>query len=346
MMRWNALAMVVRANRRRLGELGGHIASYASAADLFEVGFNHFFRARETRGGAATSSISSRIGARRLCACLPRRAALGDARHYRQEIAPGKAAGSAPIRIRGRCRTSGSSRPARWASGRSTRSTRRASCATSSTAACRRPAGRARGLGLLRRRRDGRTGVHRRALARRARAARQLHLRHQLQPAAPRWSGARQRPHRRRAGVAVPRRRLERDKCLWGSDWDVLFARDHSHADARVRARPSTASSRPSRPTTARFNRELLRPEPGAAALVAICPMRTSTPAPRRPRRREDPRRVRAAPRAQGPADRDPRQDDEGLRHGRGGAGAHDDAPAEEARCAGLLAFRDRFACR
>ncbi len=43
-VRWNALAMVVRANRAH-PELGGHIASYASAADLFEVGFNHFFRA-------------------------------------------------------------------------------------------------------------------------------------------------------------------------------------------------------------------------------------------------------------------------------------------------------------
>jgi pyruvate dehydrogenase E1 component len=50
-IRWNALAMVVRANRA-YGELGGHIASYASAADLFEVGFNHFFRARtEAFGG-------------------------------------------------------------------------------------------------------------------------------------------------------------------------------------------------------------------------------------------------------------------------------------------------------
>src|SRR5690242_4976686 len=49
LMRWNALAMVMRANRVETGgsaELGGHIASYASAADLFEVGFNHFFRAR------------------------------------------------------------------------------------------------------------------------------------------------------------------------------------------------------------------------------------------------------------------------------------------------------------
>ena len=44
LMRWNALAMVARANAA-YGELGGHIASYASAADLFEVGFNHFFKA-------------------------------------------------------------------------------------------------------------------------------------------------------------------------------------------------------------------------------------------------------------------------------------------------------------
>ena len=43
-MRWNALAMVVRANRAH-PELGGHIATYASIADLFEIGNNHFFRA-------------------------------------------------------------------------------------------------------------------------------------------------------------------------------------------------------------------------------------------------------------------------------------------------------------
>ncbi|MGE0559825.1 MAG: alpha-ketoglutarate dehydrogenase [Burkholderiales bacterium] len=43
-VRWNALAMVVRANRGA-AELGGHIATYASIADLFEVGYNHFFRA-------------------------------------------------------------------------------------------------------------------------------------------------------------------------------------------------------------------------------------------------------------------------------------------------------------
>ncbi len=50
-LRWNALAMVMRANQAH-GELGGHIASYASAAELFEIGFNHFFRGDgDGRGG-------------------------------------------------------------------------------------------------------------------------------------------------------------------------------------------------------------------------------------------------------------------------------------------------------
>jgi pyruvate dehydrogenase E1 component len=47
--RWNALSMVVRANREESG-IGGHISTYASAATLYEVGFNHFFRARDKDG--------------------------------------------------------------------------------------------------------------------------------------------------------------------------------------------------------------------------------------------------------------------------------------------------------
>ena len=51
MVRWNALAMVSRANKA-YGDLGGHIASYASAAEIFEIGFNHFFRGGESPNGA------------------------------------------------------------------------------------------------------------------------------------------------------------------------------------------------------------------------------------------------------------------------------------------------------
>ena len=46
LIRWNAMAMVVNANRIHSG-LGGHISTYASAATLYEVGFNHFFRGGE-----------------------------------------------------------------------------------------------------------------------------------------------------------------------------------------------------------------------------------------------------------------------------------------------------------
>jgi pyruvate dehydrogenase E1 component len=49
-IRWNAMAMVVRANRRP-GALGGHIASFASAATIYDVGFNHFFRGAEHPSG-------------------------------------------------------------------------------------------------------------------------------------------------------------------------------------------------------------------------------------------------------------------------------------------------------
>jgi pyruvate dehydrogenase E1 component len=86
-LRWNALAMVVRANAAH-GELGGHIASYASAADLFEVGFQHFFRARSAAHGGdlvyfqphsapgvyARAFLEGRLDEAALC-------------HYRQELA-------------------------------------------------------------------------------------------------------------------------------------------------------------------------------------------------------------------------------------------------------------------
>lgn len=52
LIRWNALAMVVRANNRP-GDLGGHISSFASSATLYDVGFNHFFRAPNEATGDA-----------------------------------------------------------------------------------------------------------------------------------------------------------------------------------------------------------------------------------------------------------------------------------------------------
>jgi len=86
MMRWNALAMVARANQA-YGELGGHIASYASAADLFEVGFNHFFRAPSGDFGGDLVFYQPHsapgIYAR---AFLEGRLTEADLAHYRQEL--------------------------------------------------------------------------------------------------------------------------------------------------------------------------------------------------------------------------------------------------------------------
>ncbi|HBP29223.1 MAG: alpha-ketoglutarate dehydrogenase [Advenella sp.] len=85
-MRWNALAMVVRANGQ-FADLGGHIASYASAADLFEIGFNHFFRASQS--GQASDLVfyqphsSPGVYAR---AFLEGRLDERNLLHYRQEI--------------------------------------------------------------------------------------------------------------------------------------------------------------------------------------------------------------------------------------------------------------------
>jgi pyruvate dehydrogenase E1 component len=48
-IRWNAMAMVVRANKNHTG-VGGHISTYASAATLYEVAFNHFFHGKDENG--------------------------------------------------------------------------------------------------------------------------------------------------------------------------------------------------------------------------------------------------------------------------------------------------------
>ena len=86
LMRWNALAMVARANAA-YGELGGHIASYASAADLFEVGFNHFFHGRNPAHGGDLVFFQPHsapgVYAR---AYLEGRLNEQDLAHYRQEL--------------------------------------------------------------------------------------------------------------------------------------------------------------------------------------------------------------------------------------------------------------------
>ena len=125
LVRWNAAAMVVRANKADEG-IGGHISTFASAATLYEVGFNHFFRGHEVADARHDLFPGPRV-ARHLLARIPRRAL--------RRTAPRKF----PPRDEGRRRTVvvsasvadagvlGISRRCRWASVRFRRSTRRVS---------------------------------------------------------------------------------------------------------------------------------------------------------------------------------------------------------------------------
>jgi pyruvate dehydrogenase E1 component len=96
LIRWNALAMVVRANRVE-HNIGGHISTYASAATLYEVGFNHFFRARSElfegdsiyfQGHAAPGMYSR--------AFLEGRISLEQLENFRRELKPGGGLSSYP----------------------------------------------------------------------------------------------------------------------------------------------------------------------------------------------------------------------------------------------------------
>lgn len=95
-IRWNAMAMVVNANRKHNG-LGGHISTFASSATLYEVGYNHFFHAGNAERGAdmiyfqghATPGNYAR-------AFLERRLDEHHLDHFRQELADGGGLSSYP----------------------------------------------------------------------------------------------------------------------------------------------------------------------------------------------------------------------------------------------------------
>src|SRR5439155_16249542 len=94
--RWNAMAMVVRANKHEPG-IGGHISTYASAATLLEVAFNHFLRGPEAEGGGDQvyfqGHASPGIYAR---AFLEGRLTTQQLENFRRELAPGGGLSSYP----------------------------------------------------------------------------------------------------------------------------------------------------------------------------------------------------------------------------------------------------------
>jgi len=217
-VRWNAAVMVARANHRADG-IGGHLATYASAATLYEVGFNHFFRPRAQSIPAIRCSSKG----------TPRQAST-----------PGRSRGSAHRGTAGRLSPGGRGRLPSYPH------PRRSDFWEFPTVSM--------GLGLIEaayqarfnrylptgasptppRPRSGASPETARWTSPRAwpprpgwsRAPRQPRLRRQLQPPAPRRPGAGQREGDPRVRRAVPRRRLERAQGRLGREWDPLLAAD------------------------------------------------------------------------------------------------------------------------
>ena len=207
-IRWNAAVTVHRAQRPGIG-VGGHISTYASAAALYEVGHNHFFRGLDDKVGGdqifyqghaspgmyARSFLEGRLTEQQLDGFRQEKSAAPHGLPSYPHPRMMERLLAVPHRVDGsradQCDLPGDDqqvpRGARHQAGR-----------------------RLARLGVPRRWRDGRGRVARAAPGRRQRGARQPHLRDQLQPAAPRRAGPRQRQDHPGARELLPRSGLER----------------------------------------------------------------------------------------------------------------------------------------
>ncbi|HSG87226.1 MAG TPA: pyruvate dehydrogenase (acetyl-transferring), homodimeric type, partial [Candidatus Limnocylindrales bacterium] len=96
LIRWNAVAMVLRANNRFPG-IGGHLATYASAASLYEVGFNWFFRGKDHPGGGDQIFYQGHAAPGMYArAFLEGRFTEDQLDHFRRETVPGQGLSSYP----------------------------------------------------------------------------------------------------------------------------------------------------------------------------------------------------------------------------------------------------------
>ena len=327
-VRWNALAMVLRANKGD-SNLGGHIASFASAATLYDVGFNHFWHApTEHHGGDMVyvqGHSSPGIYAR---AFMLGRLTEEQMDHFRREV-DGKGAVvvsasvadagllAVPDRVHGAGADHGHLPGALHEIPARPRHRQH-----------REP----QDLVLRRRRRGRRTRDTRRHRHGRAREPRQPSVRGQLQPATPRRSGARQQQDHPGTGGEFPRCRLERAQGdlgqLLGPVAGARPSRALAQAHGRVRRRrlPDLQGAR--RRVCARaFLRQIPGDQGAGRELVG---RRHLAPEPRRPRPAQGLRRLYRSHEPQGPTDGDSGQDREGLRHGRGRRGAEHHPSTEE----------------
>ncbi len=330
-IRWNAAVMVSRANRPGLG-VGGHIATYASAASLYEVGFNHFFRGKDHGEsgdqvfiqGHAAPGIYAR-------AFLEGRLTEQQLNGFRQELShPGGGLPSYPHpRLMpdfwefptvsmglGAIDAIYQARFNRYLLARELKDTSRSHVWAF--------------LG------DGEMDEPE------SRGAISLAAREELdnltfvincEPAAPRRPGARQRQDHPGAGGHLPRRRLERDQGHLGPGLGPAAGQGHRR---RAGQQDELHPRRPVPDLLRRDRRlhpgELLRRRPAAAGHGrAPVRRRDPQPVPRRPRLPQGLRGVQGRHRARRPADRDPGPHHQGLDAGHRLRGPQRHPPDEEA---------------
>ena len=331
-----------RANKES-SELGGHIASFQSAATLYDTGFMHFWHAPTTTHGGdliyfqghcspgiyARAFLEGRLerGAARQLPAGGRRqgpvvlsASLADAgflaipdRIDGSRAADGDLSGAVPAvsawprarRYRRRARSGRSAATARWTS-----------------------------------------RIARRDLARGPRAARQPDFRHQLQSAAARRAGARQRQDRPGARGRFPRRRLECHQGACGAPAGTSCSPRTSSGILRQRMEECVDGEYQDFKSKngAYVRKHFFGSYPETAAMVADL---SDDEIWALTRGGHDPDqglcRLQGGRRAQGPADCHSRQDRQGLRHGRGRRRPDDHPSGEEDGRRGAAAFRDRF---
>ena len=321
--------MVLRANNAYPG-IGGHLSTYASSASLYEVGFNHFFRGKDADAGDQVFYQGHAAPGMYARAFLEGRLSEDQLDHFRREIVPGRGLSSYPHpRLMpdfwefptvsmglGPISAIYQARFNRYLADRGIRDTSGSRVwAFLGDGEMDEP----ESLGAL--------------WARRPRAARQPDLRRQLQPAAPRRPGARQRQDHPGAGGDLPRRRLERDQ-------GDLGPRVGRAPGPRHRRRPRHQDERDGRrrvPEVLGRRRRLhpgallrARPAPGAARGAPL--RRRPDPAPAgRPRLPQALRRLPGRDRVPRRTDGHPGQDDQGLDARPRRRGSQHHPPGEEA---------------
>ena len=263
-IRWNAVAIILRANKES-SELGGHIASFQSSAPWYDIGFGHFWHAPTADHGGdliyVQGHVSPGIYARAFVeGRLTEQQLLG----FRQE-SDGKGIPSYPHpwlmpdfwQFPTVSMDSASDGDLPGALPQATRGARP------------RKDREPQGVGVPRRRRVRRAGVARRHFARRPRAPRQPDLRDQLQPAAPRRTRARQRQDHPGIGRRVPRRGLERHQSRVGLRLGHALREGQGRHPARAHGRVRGWPACPGLQEQERRVREHFFNSPELKALVA-----------------------------------------------------------------------------